>query len=481
MVYLPLYAFDHSILRVMNNAVEYPALPSNALLVPNSAIPTPPKESDATTLLFRKELIEAQGSQWMGAIRLAQPISSTLIAAFALCIAGLLIAFVSLGSFTKKARVSGITIPTGGSLSIIAPSGGIVVRSLVKEGEKVRLGQPLFELSNARQGAQGEITALIAQQIAVRNQTLEAERRMRVADETKNRHAIDARLLNLSEQGTQLDQEIGLAERRHGLAQKSLSNYETLQKNGFVSQAQTQQKQEDSIDVAARLSALVRAKAQLQANRLSLQAEKDSLVSSLGKELSQMDRAQATLSQEMAENSNRRESLIVAPQAGGITTITYQPGQAVVAGQVLATLVSSGSGDGGKKNELEVHLYAASRTAGFVAVGQPVRIRYQAFPYQKFGLYDGTVADVSTTPFAPSELPVNLASTILSNAQQNTLGFNSNEALYRIKVKVAKQSVDAYGKEQPLKPGMTLDADILQDRRKIWEWVLEPLLAISHR
>ncbi|MEB0233304.1 HlyD family secretion protein, partial [Undibacterium sp. 10I3] len=55
--------------------------------------------------------------------------------------------------------------------------------------------------------------------------------------------------------------------------------------------------------------------------------------------------------------------------------------------------------------QLEVHLYAPSRTAGFVANGQQVLIRYQAYPYQKFGLQKGTVTDISDTPFAPNELP----------------------------------------------------------------------------
>ena len=89
--------------------------------------------------------------------------------------------------------------------------------------------------------------------------------------------------------------------------------------------------------------------------------------------------------------------------------------------------------------------------------------------------------DVSKTPFAPSELPANLASTILSNAQQSILGANSNEVLYRVKVKLKRQTISAYGHDQPLKPGMTLEADIVQDSRKIWEWVAEPVLAVTHR
>jgi membrane fusion protein len=148
-------------------------------------------------------------------------------------------------------------------------------------------------------------------------------------------------------------------------------------------------------------------------------------------------------------------------------------------GQALATLIPAQPGRPDVPPKLEVHLYVPSRTAGFVAPGQHVLIRYQAFPYQKFGLQKGVVTDVSTTPFAPSELPQNIASTILMNAQQNGQGFNGSEALYRIKVIPEKQTIEAYGRPQALKPGMTLEADVMQDSRKIWEWIAEPLLAIA--
>jgi membrane fusion protein len=214
----------------------------------------------------------------------------------------------------------------------------------------------------------------------------------------------------------------------------------------------------------------------------------------LASDQAQLQSSVASLQQEIAENHNRKASLITASQAGTITTLAVQTGQMMNAGQVVATLIPNSSvsttqivqtgqtkqtSNNNTNPQLEAYLYAPSRTAGFVAKGQTVLIRYQAYPYQKFGLQRGTVIDVSKTPFAPNELPVSLASTILSNAQQNILGFNSNEALYRIKVKLDKQSIDAYGQAQTLKPGMTLEADVLQDNRKIWEWILEPVLAAA--
>ncbi|MFZ6680050.1 HlyD family secretion protein [Undibacterium sp. Tian12W] len=435
--------------------------------------------------LFRPEVTAALGSQWMGSIRLAQPLSASLIAIVALIIAAVLIAYITFGSITKKARVTGITVPVGGQLSVAAPNAGILLTTHVKEGEQVKAGQILFTLSTERQNSQGEITALVAQQLASRADSMAAEQRLRQSQYQEKKQALQQRLANLAQEHTQLEQELLLAQRRQQLAQQSVAKYETLQGNGYVSAAQTQQKQEDLLDISTRLSTLQRSKTQLQANQIALQSELDTLSNSLATDLTQIERAKASLKQEAAENANRQAVQITATQAGTVTALTNQPGQAINTGQVLASLIpfdakTAHAGEA-ETGSLEAHLYAPSRTAGFIQPGQEVLIRYAAFPYQKFGLHKATVVDVSRTPFAPSELPQNLATTILSNAQQAINGFNSNEALYRIKVRLHEQSINAYGQAQMLKPGMTLEADVLQDSRKIWEWVLEPVLAMNPR
>jgi len=428
-----------------------------------------------------------RSQQWKGSINLAQPISGWMIAVMAIVLASSLIAFAVFGSVTKKARVAGITIPVGGSISVAAPTAGLLSKTLVREGEIVKAGQALFELSSARQDAQGEITALVSQQLEARARSLDSEQKLKESQLREKTQAMTQRLDNLRIELGELQQEIVLTSKRLGLAQDSVSKFRLLANNGYISGAQSQQKQEELIDIEARLSGLRRNKLQLQDNQIALQGERAALANDLAAEQAQLRRARASLQQEMVENRNRGTSLVVASQAGLVTTLTSQSGQMIAFGQVLATLipqtarVDADSNGESEAAPLEVHLYAPSRASGFVAIGQQVLIRYQAYPYQKFGLQLGTVTDISQTPFAPAELPPSLASTILSNVAQNGQGGGASEALYRIKVKLAQQTIPAYGRLNSLKPGMTLEADILQDRRKIWEWILEPVLAISRR
>jgi len=102
-----------------------------------------------------------------------------------------------------------------------------------------------------------------------------------------------------------------------------------------------------------------------------------------------------------------------------------------------------------------------------------VQLRYAAFPYQKFGLQQGAVLGISQSPLAPNQLPPSLAHLALADG--------AREALYRFTVSLAEQSIDAYGARQPLKAGMVVEADVIQDRRRIVEWILEPVIAVARR
>lgn len=142
------------------------------------------------------------------------------------------------------------------------------------------------------------------------------------------------------------------------------------------------------------------------------------------------------------------------------------------AGQTVASLVPSMSDRGTNAAELQAQLFAPSRTAGFVERGHVVYLRYSAFPYQKFGMSKGFVEAVSRSPIAPQDLPAGQGQALLAAAQ-------ANEPMYRITVKLPSQTINTYRHQTTLSAGMSIDADVRQDARNIWEWLLEPALAVA--
>ncbi|WP_323122916.1 HlyD family secretion protein [Burkholderia alba] len=116
-------------------------------------------------------------------------------------------------------------------------------------------------------------------------------------------------------------------------------------------------------------------------------------------------------------------------------------------------------------------LFAPSKAVGFVKVGAPVELRYEAFPYQKFGEYKGTVSQIAHTALGPEQLQ---AFTQASDPDRS-------ESFYQITVALDSQTVSAYGEPVPLQDGMRVEGDILLDTRKLYEWVLEPLYTLTRR
>ena len=429
------------------------------------------------TELFRPEVLKENFGQQYGALRLAQPLSNWVISAGTSVFILLFLSYICWGELPKKVSVIGIIQPVNGSLGIIAANSGILVRTLAREGDIVRSGEPIFEISTERQGSIGSLTGLLSVQLQNRKVSLNNEKRNRILQDSEKRSSLTERISSLESQERLLLGEIKLAEKRKKLAEETVEKYVSLQLVKFASSAQLQEKQESLIDLDGRLSGLLRSKTEIQSSRLELMAQRKALASGLESDMIQLNRLSASLEQEVIENENRRSSFIVAPTGGRLTSVTYKDGQGVLAGQVLATVVSSVNPEN-SRSELEIHLYAPSRTTGFIAAGQIVELRYQAFPYQKFGLHRGTITSVGDTPFAPNEIPSNVAATVLNNAQQSALGLTNNEALYRIVVKPDSQYIEAYGGRKFLKSGMSLDADIIQEKRHIWEWIIEPIRAL---
>lgn len=422
------------------------------------------------SLLFRSEALDAKRDQYLGTIRIGRNPSFTVVTVISIALAFALVAFAVWGQVTRKARLTGLLMPTLGTLQLTANATGVLTDVRVNEGDVVRVGQTLFVVGTDRTTVAGNTTTLVAQNLAQRRLTLQTERTSRELQFRQREQALADRIRSTEAELRQADAELQLMTHRVALATKTFERYQQLSREGFVADLQAQQKQEELLDLQGRAQTAERNRTALGRDVQSLNAERIATSTQLQTDLAQLDRSIASLDQEGTENDARRQVVIVAPSAGTVTALNLHAGQAVQAGQTIATLVPETAK--GNASELEAQLFAPSRTAGFVRPGQKVWVRYSAYPYQKFGMHGGTITNVSRTPINPQDLPAGQGQALMSAAQ-------TTEPLYRISVKLGAQTVSTFGQVQSLKPGMTLEADVVQDQRAVWEWMLEPVIAVT--
>ncbi len=414
------------------------------------------------TSLFRREVLESQQTSWIGEIQLVRPLSLTILTG-AVVLAVLAVgAFLALGEYTRKVRVSGVLVPDSGVIRLVPPQDALVLERRVAEGATVRAGDVLFVLSLDRTAAGGDTQTAVQRTLAERESSLrgaaEQQRALLVSQGT----ALEQRRADLLRERSSLDAESVLLAQRVALAQQAQARLESLRGDNFVSAAQVQAKTEELLGLQSQRQALERQRSVHEREIAAVEAQRRELPLQAGVRLGEIERELAELAQKGAESEARRSLVLRAPQDGVVSAVLASPGQTVTTASALASLLPAGS-------SLPAHLYAPSSAVGFLRAEQPVLLRYHAFAYQKFGHQRGRVEQVSLAPLQAAEL-----------AGQPWAGA-AREPMYRITVTLERQQVPAYGALQPLAPGMQLDADVPIERRKLYEWLFEPVLGMVGR
>lgn len=414
--------------------------------------------------LFRSAAIGAQQTKWLGDIILIRPVGYGVLTAIAAACALCLVALLVWGTYTKRSTVAGQLVPSSGLVKVYVPQLGIVKEKRVEEGQHVRQGDVLYVLSSERQSVtQGSVQAAISQQVKSRRQSLQDELDKTRRLQQEERATLVKRIEGIEAELRKLDSLIEGQGDRVRLSEESVARYQGLVDQDYISREQLQQKQEELLDQRSRQQGLERERIGVARELAARRKELAGLALKHENQLSQIERGISSVDQELTESEGKRQLIITAPQAGTATALIAEAGQAVDGSRPLLSIVPDGA-------TLQAHLYAPSRAVGFIRVGDRVLLRYQAYPYQKFGHAVGKVTAVAKTALPSSEI---------AGVGSNSGGGQNSEPLYRITVDLAAQTIRAYGQEQPLQAGMLLEADVQQDTRRLYEWVLEPLYSLT--
>ena len=410
--------------------------------------------------LFRQEAIDALREKFLGEATIARPLPFWVLTTLALIAAGMLIAVAVWGQYTRRERVEGFLQLDVGAAKVSFTDSGRVAELLVKEGQEVVAGVPMARISLERATSASTTTgAVVSGELTQRRGSLEKEQGQMRELAGQQLQQVRKKAADLQNEISQIGTEITLQTQRLASAKAEALRWAQLAEKKFASEIAARQKQDEATDQEIRLQALRRQKSTLERDLSTARMEEPSVALRARTLEEQVNRQISELQQTLVQEEAKRETIIRAPITGIVTNITVSSGQSVAADAAFATILPAGS-------KLQVELLVPTRAIGFVTKGKEVSLRYEAFPFERFGQYRGVIVDVSQTVWS---------------AGDKVGPLTVREPAYRITAKLDRQSVEAMGQEIPLRSGMLVNADILLEKRSLLEWIFEPVLQLRGR
>lgn len=419
---------------------------------------------ESAPALFRYEAIDALHPQQYGEIILIPGSTSRWLAISGLCVILGLVALLGLGSYTRRTTVGGQVYPADGLIRVTATQPGIVVEQMVRDGQVVKRGEVLFVLSGDRLGGDNlNYQQGIATQIESRRKSLEDDIKRSFQSERQEVEQLKRRVTSLRAEQEQVARQAQQLSLRVVGAEEAFKRYEGLFKQDFVSKDELLAKETDLVETRSRQQGNRRDMLALERDLVATQRDLDALHTQFASQRSELNRTILSTRQEFSEFEAKRRMVVSAPADGKITLLQAELGQSVEPGRPLAQLVP-------ETKQLTVRLFAPSRAAGFVKVGAPVLLRFDAFPYQKYGQLKGQVLAVSNAAVNATDIQGYLPRSDVTN-----------EPFFAITVSLPEQTQGETMQKLQLQSGMQVEADLLHETRRLYEWILEPLYAVRSR
>jgi len=408
--------------------------------------------------LFREEAISHQSHKLDGEVTIATHTAFTRIAVFLVAIVFIGVLFLLWGEYHRKEVVSGYLRPTSGLNKVYPVAHGLIEEIFVSEGDSVSKGQVLAKIKLDREissgtGANDAIIqqlqiqkALITQNIANKQHLFETDYR-RLEERIK--------YVASTRKHIQLQHELLL--QRISIHQRKVEDLQSLTNAGFTSQKELENQQDLLLTLEQQREKNTAQILESHENLKQLHHQLNQLPIKHNDQIGSLNSQLVDINKHISQTEAQRSVSIVSPKDGVVTNLLVNTGTMANTGRPLMTIMP-------KDALFEAVLYVPTRAYGFVVEGQQTRIRYHAFPYQRFGLYEGNIKAVSKTVILPNE---------------TTLPVAFNEPVYQVIVELKHQWAEAYGDTIPLQSGMLLEADIMIDKRSLFDWLFDPIISVK--
>ena len=178
-------------------------------------------------------------------------------------------------------------------------------------------------------------------------------------------------------------------------------------------------------------------------------------------QISQYQFQRNDLLRQLAEADASGSLIVNAPADGRVESLSVTPGQMVNTGDSLAQLIPSNHAI------YYLVLWLPNSSVPYVSRGDHINVRYDAFPYEKFGQFPGVIESIAYVPASIQEMSTYSSSPTRQSAELV-------ESYYKVLVAIDNTQFGYQGKKLNLSSGMKAQATLFLEKRPIYQWMFAP-------
>lgn len=372
-----------------------------------------------------------------------------------------------LGHFSQTESVRGIVSVSGGVARLDAPRAGVLKEIFVSQGQFVDAGQPVYSIKVETVSSGGESTVdTQLKTLANTRASLKAEID-RASDflargrEMQASVAVDQTSLLSALQKSEETVKSALAK-----SNAEVQRVRDLLRQGYATRDLVSARERASFDLDRQLIDLKMRRIEYQRQFADKQRDTDLLFASKQSEKANAEIQLQSTDAQIAALKVESGVVVQAQVPGFVLAVAGKVGDSVTAGQFVAAL-----GDPHAEPLIEVD--APAQAVGLIKVGDRAILKYDAFPFKTFGIQHGVITAISGSPIKGADIRGMAGADIRPPDQR--------QSLYRVEIRPDARTIEAYGRQEPLKIGSTLTADLIVERRRLIDWVLDPIRALRGR
>jgi membrane fusion protein len=410
--------------------------------------------------LFRKEAMDAQSQRLTGTISLAQPLSIKITVGIIVIMVAAVLLYLLTSNYTRKETIRGYLKPAKGLTKVYANRQGTIDKIYVKAGDKVAKGQPIIRIKSQQSLPSGkELSQQLIDELTNQLNLLKDELNQYSTLEIQELTRLEQRLASLQKtKRSQLKQQQLLTEKL-SLSNQQQIQYSKLYQKGYLSVLEHQKQQERQLVVKQEKQTLEQQLLQQHEQQNALLFEQQNIPQQYHLKRRVILQRQSEIKRQLSQAKNNFSYVINASHSGTISTLLVHEGEHLAQTRPLLTLLP-------ENTLLIAELLLPSRSAGFVKKGNESRLRFDAFPHQRFGFVNSKISHVDQSLISQGE--VNLPIDVV-------------EPVYRLQAQLQQQDIAGYGQKFPLKSGMLFEADIILESRSLMQWLLDPIYSLNGR